>query len=639
METLTDRLADLTAEAPNLGFALTLAGRSLLLFALAGGALLLLRRAAAARRHLVLLFALAGLLLLLLLPRLLPPAAKVADLPVLPAPPPSAPLKPAQTALPPASPPHDRAVTETAPRTNPAAAAVAAPVAEAPPAVAAAPSLLARLDLLAVWLYAAGVALLLLSEAAGRRRLGRLARAAAPVAEGALHDAMIGAARALGVRRPVHLMLCPDALPPLTFGTRRPVLLLPEEARGWTPERLRAVLLHEMAHIARCDALSQAFARLVCALWWWHPLAWGLARALRAESERACDDRVLLSGVTGPEYAAHLVDLVRALRPGSAAAAPRHAVAMAQQHGRKKLGGRGQAILDARRARHGCTRRGALLGGLIAAVLLVPAAVLRLTPRGAPPSGPEKRVPAADPLPDGFGRATLPNGATVEVVAIGFRGKGGWERFGRHGDRIAPHRSGDPDRYRGDDSGPTHSFEVRLLGVDRVPLGVAWRSKSPAMESIDLNSFGHSMTGDVLSEVTARGVARIPGGTSPPSAVDIEYGVALERRRALELPVLPKPAKGRAAAPGGDPSGDRAGQSDRPGAAGARRGAARRHDRYPGGRYPADGNAARPRVAHLRVPFHLPGERRSPRALPMGGHEPARPAGTVLCWPVRAARR
>ena len=127
----------------------------------------------------------------------------------------------------------------------------------------------------------------------------------------------------LGVRRPVTL-LGGETATPMTWGWLRPVILLPPDAEDWPDDRLRAVLLHELAHIARADWPAQMAGHLACALYWFHPGVWLAARQARSEGERACDDRVLLSGVPAPDYARHLLDVARALRdqPPSPAALP-----------------------------------------------------------------------------------------------------------------------------------------------------------------------------------------------------------------------------------------------------------------------------------------------------------------------------
>src|SRR5690606_33124048 len=123
------------------------------------------------------------------------------------------------------------------------------------------------------------------------RRVRRMARAARAVPDGPLYAALRDAAEAAGVRRPVRLLLASDdSCAPMTWGWHRPTILLPARARDWSVETAQAVLLHEAAHIRHGDWPAQALAAWVCALYWFHPLAWHATRLLRAESERACDD-------------------------------------------------------------------------------------------------------------------------------------------------------------------------------------------------------------------------------------------------------------------------------------------------------------------------------------------------------------
>ena len=177
--------------------------------------------------------------------------------------------------------------------------------------------------------------------------------------------------RALGIRRRVRVLESADAPMPLTWGILRPVVLLPEGAGQWPPARLRAVLLHELVHVARFDLLAQAIAQAACCLYWFHPLAWMAARQLRQARERACDDAVLSRGVAAPDYAGHLMDLVRAL------AAPRarweDAPAMAEA---SDLESRVRALLDGTRSRHPLSRRAAIAIASVAVAVLLPVVVI-----------------------------------------------------------------------------------------------------------------------------------------------------------------------------------------------------------------------------------------------------------------------
>ncbi len=159
---------------------------------------------------------------------------------------------------------------------------------------------------------------------------------------------------------------------PVTCGWRTPVILLPVEAEAWPEERLRAALEHELAHIARRDFFTQAAARLVAALYWFHPLAWLALARLRAESEHACDDRVLSGGMTAADYAAHLLAVAQG------ALARRHGavfgVAMARP---SELESRLIAVLDDTRSRGLLSRRTGVAAAMLVAVVLLPIAAAK----------------------------------------------------------------------------------------------------------------------------------------------------------------------------------------------------------------------------------------------------------------------
>ncbi len=162
-----------------------------------------------------------------------------------------------------------------------------------------------------------------------------------------------------------------DAKMPFACGLLRPTIVLPAESDGWTLDRRRAVLLHELAHVRRRDLVGHTVGRFACALYWFHPLVWTAAKRLRSESERACDDLALNCGARASDYAEHLLDIVTGVRHH---ATPAVALAMAR---RKEFEGRMLAILDPELRRGAPSRKQTvgLVGGLAVLSLLVGAAV------------------------------------------------------------------------------------------------------------------------------------------------------------------------------------------------------------------------------------------------------------------------
>jgi beta-lactamase regulating signal transducer with metallopeptidase domain len=99
----------------------------------------------------------------------------------------------------------------------------------------------------------------------------------------------------LRIRRRITLASSFRIAAPFTFGTWRPVIVLPHRFHQiFTPEQQRAALAHELAHVAAFDSAWRTFGNVMCALLWWHPCIWLAKRELERASELAADEASLL---------------------------------------------------------------------------------------------------------------------------------------------------------------------------------------------------------------------------------------------------------------------------------------------------------------------------------------------------------
>ena len=118
----------------------------------------------------------------------------------------------------------------------------------------------------------------------------------------------------MGISQEIELRESSRCLTPFTCNVFRPVILLPSDICGWSRERLRVVLIHELAHIRRRDYLTQNISRVACAIFWFIPMLWVAYRKLQMEQERACDTWVINSGAEPADYADQIVEIVRYTR-------------------------------------------------------------------------------------------------------------------------------------------------------------------------------------------------------------------------------------------------------------------------------------------------------------------------------------
>jgi HEAT repeat protein len=244
------------------------------------------------------------------------------------------------------------------------------------PAPSAASARAWRPERMALAAWGVGVLLLLARFAWGVGICWWLARRAAPVQDREWLQRLGAHRTRLGVKRPVRLLSSAGTRMPMTFGVSSPTIIVPSDAGTWSAERRDVVLLHELAHIRRGDALTLAAAQAMRALHWFNPLARMALHRVRAEAERACDDDVLNAGTRASTYADHLLELVRQV-----GRAPIPAAAVLPMARRAGFEGRLLAILEPAAARGRVRPLHAALAGASMLVLLL--GIAALTPERA----------------------------------------------------------------------------------------------------------------------------------------------------------------------------------------------------------------------------------------------------------------
>ena len=371
-----------------------------LLFAAAGLVSFVLRRGSAAARHMIWTLAMVSVLVL--------PALSIAlprwQLPIL--------TLRGDTSQPASSyqlPAHRSTLPAPSMERAPAVSATvaAAPLTEAVPART--PMSWSAL-LLTVWLI--GASLILARLCAGVIAVQWMSRRTERVVDAPWLEQARSLAADLGIPSRVVFLRSEGAAMPMAWGIFRPAVLMPSDADHWPAERLRIVLLHELAHVKRRDCLTHMLAQISCALHWFNPLAWMAARHVRTERERACDDLVLAAGTRGPDYANQLIEIARVMRSGRFPAVLAGA-SLAMAH-RSELEGRLMAILDPSVPRAGVSRLRTAAATTVFALAVMPLASLQpwtiaaaadrqgtspLADQGAPATQNSQPTPAPAPEP------------------------------------------------------------------------------------------------------------------------------------------------------------------------------------------------------------------------------------------------
>lgn len=169
--------------------------------------------------------------------------------------------------------------------------------------------------------WIAGATLMLVRagfQVAGAERLRRSTR---PLEDRCINQLVEDARAAMHLTRRVRVALTEKLTSPAVVGVLVPTLILPLSlVTTLTPEQLRFVLLHELAHIRRGDYLANLFQLLTEALLFFNPAVWWISHQVRREREACCD--ALATGLSGApvDYARTLVHVAERFIPAPAAA-------------------------------------------------------------------------------------------------------------------------------------------------------------------------------------------------------------------------------------------------------------------------------------------------------------------------------
>ncbi len=142
---------------------------------------------------------------------------------------------------------------------------------------------------IAVVVLVAGIVIRLAWLGVGLVSLARLRRSSSSIDAEA--PAVLEATRAVGTR--ASFRESPRVRYPVTFGLRRPVVLVPPGFTALEPPQQLAIACHELLHVRRQDWLRALGDEVVRALLWFHPAIWWLVEQIRLSAEQVIDREVV----------------------------------------------------------------------------------------------------------------------------------------------------------------------------------------------------------------------------------------------------------------------------------------------------------------------------------------------------------
>jgi beta-lactamase regulating signal transducer with metallopeptidase domain len=161
------------------------------------------------------------------------------------------------------------------------------------------------LYLLLAWLVVATAGLLRI--AAGLWQLRRMRSKCETIAPEMLPPELAREIARDRAQRHIEILVSSDATVATAIGFFKPAIVLPKWLiEEGSPDDLKHVLLHELAHLRRWDDWTNLLQRVLKAVLFFHPAVWWMERKIALHREMACDDAVLAKAASPKVYAASL---------------------------------------------------------------------------------------------------------------------------------------------------------------------------------------------------------------------------------------------------------------------------------------------------------------------------------------------
>jgi beta-lactamase regulating signal transducer with metallopeptidase domain len=164
-----------------------------------------------------------------------------------------------------------------------------------------------------------GALLLMLRRCVGHGRV-MLLRSTAISADGDLARRITACCQRIGLPTPLLLVSNRIAVPAAS-GWLRPAVLIPACLLDLPAAQFEALVLHELAHLRRRDALVESVIGLLECLFFFHPAVWWLTRQVRVAREQCCDQSAVAAGAEPDGLARALLAVAERLAAPSPALA------------------------------------------------------------------------------------------------------------------------------------------------------------------------------------------------------------------------------------------------------------------------------------------------------------------------------